>query len=214
MKQPVFHVVKSKSDVALRASRFSFDFKRDKSTEFSPKNENTRLIQPMFKMLRTLVLLGYNLDPGCTLRVLPLEILEHILDAERLRRLYRLYKANPDKDWDWESLSRNPTITWEIVKTNPDKDWDWWGLSWNPNITWEIIQANPDKPWDLWGLFGNHNITWEIVQASLPKNLNITWEIVKTNPDKDWDWWGLSSNPNITWENILEWERYVNLQSE
>ena len=40
-------------------------------------------------------------------------------------------KENPDKKWDWELLSCNPNITWEIVKANPDKPWDWGYLSRN-----------------------------------------------------------------------------------
>ena len=34
-------------------------------------------------------------------------------------------EANPDKPWNWNSLSENPSITWEIVEANPDKPWDW-----------------------------------------------------------------------------------------
>ena len=38
---------------------------------------------------------------------------------------------------------------WKFVCNNKDKiDWDW--LSFNPNITWEIIQNNLDKNW-MWG---------------------------------------------------------------
>ena len=44
----------------------------------------------------------------------------------------------PDKPWNWNGLSANPNITWEIVQENPDKPWDWSWLSENPNITWEI----------------------------------------------------------------------------
>ena len=38
---------------------------------------------------------------------------------------------NPDKDWNWVWLSRNPNITWEFVQKNMDKPWDWDGLSQN-----------------------------------------------------------------------------------
>jgi hypothetical protein len=48
--------------------------------------------------------------------------------------------------WNYNRISRNPNVTWDIVQPNPDKPWDYNKLSKNPNITWEIVQANPDKP--------------------------------------------------------------------
>ena len=61
--------------------------------------------------------------------------------------LLTLLKLFPNKDWNRNSLSMNPNITWEFVKTNPDKDWNWPELSGNPNITWEIVRDNPDRKW-------------------------------------------------------------------
>src|SRR3989344_4263446 len=58
--------------------------------------------------------------------------------------LYVLLKLFPDKPWDWERLSYNPNITWQIVLDNQDKPWDWLGLSCNPNITWQIVSDNLD----------------------------------------------------------------------
>ena len=103
------------------------------------------------------------------------EINKHVID-----------KLNDSKcKWDWNGLSQNPIITFDIVESNPDKPWDWRFLSRNPNITFDIVKANPDKPWVL---------------GYLSRNPNITWDIVQTNPDKPWDWWWLSMNPNITWD--------------
>jgi len=53
---------------------------------------------------------------------------------------------NLDKNWD--GISSNPNITFEIVEAHPDKPWDWEGLSLNPNITFEIVETYPDKPWN------------------------------------------------------------------
>ena len=36
----------------------------------------------------------------------------------------------------------------KFIKNNPDKDWNWSSISENQNITWKIIQDNPDCPWD------------------------------------------------------------------
>ena len=38
---------------------------------------------------------------------------------------------NPDKDWNWINISRNPNITMKIINKYPDKPWDWSGISLN-----------------------------------------------------------------------------------
>ena len=60
----------------------------------------------------------------------------------------------PEKTWNWEHLSRNPSITPEFVQTNTRMPWEWSQLSANPSITWEFIQTNPDKPWSWRNLSG------------------------------------------------------------
>jgi hypothetical protein len=47
---------------------------------------------------------------------------------------------------DYDSLSLNPNITWDVVINNTDKPWNWYCLNNNPNITWDIVINNPDKP--------------------------------------------------------------------
>ena len=69
------------------------------------------------------------------------------IQLSELTPLCRLVCDNPDKNWDYDYVSQNHNITWEIVKNNPDKDWHYGRLSLNPNITWEIVQNNPDKKW-------------------------------------------------------------------
>ena len=150
------------------------------------------------------------------------------------KKLIKLVDYNPDKPWNWDGLSRNPNITWEIIKNNPEKDrsnyinstpktqlvsrnkfWDWYGLSKNPNITWEIVVNNPDKPWNWRGLSRNCNITWEIIQNnsekpwdwySLSQHNNITLEIVENNPDKFRNW-GKFFERNQVWY-ILSWNKF------
>ena len=63
-------------------------------------------------------------------------------------QLLKLLQLFPDKPWDYDYLSENPNITWEIIQKNPDKPWNYNYLSRNPNITWDIIQQNQDKPWN------------------------------------------------------------------
>ena len=83
--------------------------------------------------------------------------LKDLVDREIKRKLnsnelIKLLETFPDKPWNWNFLSQNPNITWDIVKANQDKPWNWNVLSWNPNITWDIVKANPDKPWNWYGL--------------------------------------------------------------
>jgi hypothetical protein len=134
--------------------------------------------------------------------------------------LSQAIKTFPENFWDFDMLSRNPNITWDIVKANIDKPWCFFYLSQNSNITWEIVQNNPDKNWCFGWLSQNSNITWEIVQANpdkpwsysmLSENPNITWQIVQDNPDENWCFGGLSENPNITWDIVkanldLDWD--------
>jgi hypothetical protein len=42
---------------------------------------------------------------------------------------FNYIKNNPDKPWNYDYLSYNPNITWDIVATNPDKPWNWSFLS-------------------------------------------------------------------------------------
>jgi len=45
-------------------------------------------------------------------------------------------------------LSEDRDLDWNVVRENPNKSWDWSSLSLNPNITWDIVQQNPEMPWN------------------------------------------------------------------
>ena len=57
------------------------------------------------------------------------------------------FERNIDKDWDWDSLSQNPNITWEIIEKYIEKPWTWCCVSNNPNITFDIVLKYIDQPW-------------------------------------------------------------------
>jgi hypothetical protein len=108
--------------------------------------------------------------------------------------LLKLIKQNPDEDWNWYLISKNPNITIEVVESNPDYPWNWSALSLNPNITPNIIKLYK-KNWD-----------WEYVS----RNPNININFVLENLDKKWDWYYLrhnkaikesdvKNNPNLPW---------------
>ncbi len=107
------------------------------------------------------------------------------------------YFFNSSYKKNWDSISENPNITWDIVKTHPRGKWNYKKLSCNPYITWDIVKedlssSNP-KPWDFSYLSKNPNITWDIVKEDLSSS----------NP-KPWNFFYLSQNPNITWKIIKE----------
>ena len=64
------------------------------------------------------------------------------LEKQWSKHWFQFILNNSNKPWDWDYLSENPNITWEIIQANPDKPWDWGFISGNPNITWKIIQFN------------------------------------------------------------------------
>ena len=85
--------------------------------------------------------------------------------------------------YNFELLSLNPNIPWEIVRATSDRPWNYELLCLNPNITPRIVENNPDKPWDY---------------SILSENLNTTWEFVKANQDANWDYNNLQLNPMPT----------------
>ena len=44
---------------------------------------------------------------------------------------------DPSIPWNWDELSRNDNITWDIVQAKPDEQWCWYGLSQNANIKYQ-----------------------------------------------------------------------------
>ncbi len=77
------------------------------------------------------------------------------VECEWTEKFWKFIEDNLDKFWDWNSLSANPNITFDIVLAHPDKPWNWYGLSQNPNITFDNVLAYPDKPWSFVNLSYN-----------------------------------------------------------
>jgi len=46
-------------------------------------------------------------------------------DSRWYKKWFKFIQNNPDKDWNWNGISLNPNITWEIIQNNPDKNWSW-----------------------------------------------------------------------------------------
>ena len=71
--------------------------------------------------------------------------------------LQYLLEKYPDKDWNWETISQLPDISFNDIKKHLDWPWDWNnGVSYNPNLTLEWLESFPDKDWS-WETISNKN---------------------------------------------------------
>lgn len=117
-------------------------------------------------------------------------------------------------NWNWNRISSNPCITWDIIQNNPHEMWDYNGISENKNIIWDNILSSRYKPWNTSILSSHSCITWDIIQSTHDKyywnskhvtiNPNITPDIIFENLDYPWDYTQITKNPNIHLEDILE----------
>ena len=113
--------------------------------------------------------------------------------------------------WNFDGLSSNKNITWDIIEENLNLPWNWTILSGKHYITWNIVKNNSSKPWDFNILSSNKNITWDIVKNNpsepwnydnLSSNLSITWDDIKNNPSKPWNYKILSKRKDLTFDVI------------
>ena len=111
------------------------------------------------------------------------------------KKFYEIILKNPDKPWDWKSLSYNQEkITLDLVLKLPHKPWSWNDLSWNPFITLDFINQ----------ISSNKNIKPNWNWTGISQSSKITFDDVLQNMDKPWDFKLLNANPNLTLEGILK----------
>jgi len=121
-------------------------------------------------------------------------------------------ELHPEWPWDYDGLSENPNLTWEIVQKSPHQPWNYYKLTIHPCVTWKIIMDHPELPWKFSLFVRNPNATWEILQQHPEIEWNyslaaeshhiVTWEIVCSHPEIKWNYSALSRNQNITWSHI------------
>jgi len=92
--------------------------------------------------------------------------------------------------WNYESLSRNPSVTLDMIEAFPDHPWNWMRVSQNPNLTLDYVLQHPERPWDL-----------DLLHYSLPLGGQVR-RFRTVVPSVDWA--KLSYNPSITVHDILE----------
>lgn len=108
--------------------------------------------------------------------------------ALSLFRRWTEISAHPMLTWDLKEVSRNITVTENIVLENLDFPWNHEGLSENSNISFEFMMQHPEWNW-----------SWKGV--SLNRSLKI--EHVLSHMELDWDWEALSGfNSSIKIDDI------------
>jgi hypothetical protein len=128
-------------------------------------------------------------------------------------KIWNLLLSDPAKDLDYNQLSKNRSLTWDIVAANLTRPWCYHRLS--KFMPWEAVIANPDKSWDYYILSKNPNITYDIVAANptlpngstwsyyhLSANPGITWDIIRQHPDAPWNYFQLIYCGKIPWHWI------------
>ena len=124
-------------------------------------------------------------------------------------------------NWNWNRISSNPCITWDIIQNNPHEMWDYTGISENKNLEDILELHNRDfltleNKICMFYMSCNSNVNFDIIQEynnlnwdpyCVSFNPNVTWDIVIDNPQYPWDINGLALNPNITWDIV---EQYPN----
>jgi hypothetical protein len=125
----------------------------------------------------------------------------------------------------YDSLSKNPNITWSFVCANKHKCWNWTKLLCHPNFSLDddifscefvnlFKNAGEETVLDVrwpWCLSSHPNVDWNFIEDRgldmewdwliLSQHRNFTWEIIKSKPGK-WDWRYVSCNPNVTMEIV------------
>src|SRR6185437_10403609 len=61
--------------------------------------------------------------------------------------LTTLLKIFPDKPWNLNYLSVNPSFSFNFVFAHPDFEWDWNYLSDNPSLSFDFVLEHPELKW-------------------------------------------------------------------
>lgn len=94
-------------------------------------------------------------------------------------------EANIDNiHWNWNCVSRNPTLTHEFIIKYHDKQWNWDALGCNGILTIDLILQLYDKP--------IRNILMKVGSEYIPIN------DIEKHKHLDWNWWVISKNKTIT----------------
>ena len=131
--------------------------------------------------------------------------------------LEQLIEEYPYENWDFTSLSSNPSISFKFIINHPEYKWNKKRICKNPSITESDIRNNLEYNWDYVELCSNPNIGIHFINEFMirPKTMvKISWANISANksitmfdimdyPNYKWNDRYLSMNPNISSNFIL-----------
>lgn len=110
---------------------------------------------------------------------------------------------------DYNSLSRNNSITIDFILNNINKPLNFYDISLNAKITLNDVLGNPQVKWDYIFVYINQNITLEECEVLYNRKLINHWydisekitygdiDFILRHKDKKWDWKLLSSRIDV-----------------
>ena len=117
----------------------------------------------------------------------------HSLNWDRISKnpvvTFEMMQENADLPWDYNMFSQNPNLKIKDVKNNMSYCWNWHTISCNKAISEEDIENNPNLPWDFSWITDNPNVSIEFIEKHLDKI----------------DSWSLSKFPRLTFDFIKKY---------
>lgn len=133
-----------------------------------------------------------------------------------INNLTVLIKLYPSEKWNFELLSENPALRWEIVNMFDRSVWDIKKLMLNPGLSFtnalELCEGNYDAK-----ILGNrHDLSWSFVM----EHADLPWDkrylstkapiaVIKENPNFGWTVVDVICNSNLTLDDVKpEWFKH------
>ena len=121
-------------------------------------------------------------------------------------------KNNFDKPWDWNELSRNPSISFGFKRKYKDKPWNWNNIKCNSkDVTAKDVLNNPWISWDWDTAHKSKNMTISTIRKYSHMQWNwgkmsqyFSAKTIIKNADLPWIWFYVSGNSSLTWDSIKD----------
>lgn len=115
-----------------------------------------------------------------------------------MTRLEEILLEYPSAPWDWNSVSCNPSISFQYILNHPELPWNPRYVSRNKSITELDVRDHPYFNWDREILCENPNISLQFMNDY----------IIKPNEVKRINWQQISANPSVTMQDVLNYPSY------
>ena len=138
---------------------------------------------------------------------------------EHIKSTVNFEYNNTTFGWNWEYITQNPNITFDIIKNNILYPWNYSKLLYNKNITFDTIKYNPEIDWEIDNLSLAINILNSKID-DIESNLNfiieknydnymwfhlsqvVSPDIIISRPELPWSYNGIARNKHLTLEHI------------